>query len=171
MLPHEDVSRTALDILSDFARRTRYYNIDILVGARGVEQKRDPVEAWFTEVGGWILRNKYPRGRAKRDEEIARQAEDFMGEHSMVLHVAEDGTSLSSIHMATLHSRRFPIIQREGTVICACLGRHVAEAVWVLVWKARKAGADDVPDLSEFFTILHNDETYLRGRKNFSVIR
>lgn len=53
-LPNEDVSRTALAVLSDFARWTRYYNIDLLVGAKKVHLRRDPVEAWFTDVGGWI---------------------------------------------------------------------------------------------------------------------
>lgn len=170
-LPNREVTALALSVLSDFARWTRYYNLDLLVGAKKVHLRRDPVEAWFTDVGGWILRNKYPRGRAAKDEELARDAEKLIGSASMVLHSAEDGTPISTIYEATLQSRRFEIIQREGTLICACLARYVADVIWVLTWRARAAGADDVPDLAEFFAILYNDDAYLRGRKNFSVIR
>lgn len=97
--------------------------------------------------------------------------EEMIGEKSLVLHVAEDGKPISSVYEATLRSRRFPVIQREGTFICACLARHVAEVIWVLTGKARTAGANDIPDLAEFFTILFNEESYLRGRKTFSILR
>lgn len=59
----------------------------------------------------------------------------------------------------------------EGTLICASLARFLDDVIWVLAGRARAAGADDIPNLAEFFAILYNDDDYLRGRKNFSVIR
>jgi hypothetical protein len=78
-LPNRDVSMVALKILSDFATLTRYYNIDVLVGSSRVAGQRDPVEAWFNEVGGWILQNKYSKRRAKVDEEFVRWSEQTYG--------------------------------------------------------------------------------------------
>jgi len=170
-LPNEAVSRSALSILADFARWTRYYNMDVLVGAKNVRMRRDPVEAWFTEIGGWVLRDKYSKVRAKNDETFARFAEAAIGKESFMLHIAEDGSQISSVYDATLRSRQMDIIQREGAVICACLARHIADVMFELVWKTRSMGVTDIPDVAEFFTMLYNDESYLRSRKTFSILR
>jgi hypothetical protein len=60
------------------------------------------------------------------------------------------------------------IIQREGTVLCACIARHVSELLYELEHSARAVGARDIPHLHEFFVLLHNDETRFR-RKTFSI--
>jgi hypothetical protein len=49
-LPNREISMAALNILSDFAEFTRYYNLNVLVGSSRVGKQREPIEAWFNDV-------------------------------------------------------------------------------------------------------------------------
>ncbi|WFF01806.1 hypothetical protein [Micromonospora sp. WMMD964] len=166
-LPNIDVSLKALGIISDFAQITRYYNMDLLVGSARVTSMRDPVEAWYSEIASWILEVKYPEKRKARDERWAEFLDATISEFSAVAFTAEDGTPISTIREATLRSSQMEIIQREGTVVCACLARHVSELFFPLEMDARKNGAADVPSLHEFFAFLNNKESFFRSRKTF----
>lgn len=169
-LPDRAIADKALSILAEFATTTRYYNMKMIVGEKGVESQRDPIAAWMAEIGEWALRTKYSERRAREDQEHADRAELALGAHSIVAHTAEDGTPIVSIREMALRSRQFPIVQREGTKVCVYLARHVSELLWVLAMKAQNARADDIPDLGDFFRVLHNDDDYFRRRKTFSMI-
>ncbi len=169
-LPDRAIAEKALSILAGFAKSTRYYNMKMIIGDKGVESQHDPIAAWMAEIGSWALENKYRAHRAQQDREYADLVELMIGSRSMVAHIAEDGAPIVSVRDMALRSRQFPIVQREGTKICVYLARHVSELLWVLATKAQNARADDIPDLGDFFRILHNDDSYFRRRKTFSII-
>lgn len=169
-LPNREISMAALNILSDFAEFTRYYNLNVLVGSSRVGKQREPIEAWFSDVAAWILQNKYSQRQAKSDKQFAHLSEQMYGQFTAVVHLGEDGSPISSVHDAALRSRQMEVIQREGTVICACIARHISELLYELTWSARRAGATDIPALYEYFPLLMNDETLFRQRKTFSIL-
>lgn len=94
----------ALNIISDFAEFTRYYNLNILVGSSRVDKQREPIEAWFDDVAAWILQNKYTQHQAKSDKQFARLSGQMYCQ-SQRLYTSEDGSPVSSVHDAALRSR------------------------------------------------------------------
>ncbi|MGH9960298.1 MAG: hypothetical protein ACREBC_24770, partial [Pyrinomonadaceae bacterium] len=70
---------------------------------------------------------------------------------------------------AALRSRQMELIQRESTFLCACIARHISELITELVYACRRVGASEVPDLFEFFTMLYNEDKFLRDRRRFSI--
>ncbi|SDG46195.1 hypothetical protein [Pseudonocardia oroxyli] len=166
-LPDETICRRALQILSGFAQITRYYNLGQLTGDSN-PGARDPIEEWYDEVGGWILRERYTQKRRARDESTARQLQRDLS-IAYVGHTAEDGTSLDTVYAAALHELQTDLVQQEGVVICACLGRHVSELLRRLVWKARTIDLYMAPDLDEFFPLLNQPESVFRRRRRYSA--
>jgi hypothetical protein len=168
-IPDRGVTMTALGILSEFAEKTRYYNINVLVGASGVTAQRDPIEAWYADVGGWALSYRYTDRRRISDHEFAMNLSLQLGNSAHVAHRAEDGTAVSTVYEAALRSRQMEVVQREGTFVCVSLARHISELLTGLTYACWSAGANDVPALHEFFGLLNNRDSYLRRRKTFSL--
>ena len=168
-LPDRTIAMTALQILSEFAEKTRCYNLNILVGSKKAASRRDPIDAWYSEVGEWIISTKYTSVQRKKDYEFAGFADILLGEASSVAHIAEDGKPISSIHDAALRSRRMELIQRESTFLCARIARHISELITELVYACRRVAASEVPDLFEFFAMLYNEDKFLQSKKVFYI--
>jgi hypothetical protein len=101
-LPSREVSTKALRVLAEFAKITRYYNLDVLVGSARAASLRDPVEAWYSDIVSWILQNRYSQRKRKGDEEFAEFAHALLDDISSVIYTAEDGTQISTIRDAAL---------------------------------------------------------------------
>jgi hypothetical protein len=65
-LADEDLAIRIVNFLAEFARATRYYNLDYLVGARRIG--RDPLDAWAKDVASYLVK-RYPASRRARDAE------------------------------------------------------------------------------------------------------
>jgi hypothetical protein len=167
-LEDEDVTNSILFVLSDFATATRYYNLDLLVGATKANQ-RDAILQWAVEVGQLIIDTKYSPSRNARDQEFAADAEAMMGSFTYVQHTSESGESINDVATAALAGRLGEFIQEEATFCAARLIRYIYEALFALQFRARRSGIESIPHLSEFFAIYYNDNAYLRSRKTFNV--
>ncbi|MCP3797960.1 hypothetical protein NLX83_01685 [Allokutzneria sp. A3M-2-11 16] len=169
-LPDRDLALTALAVLSDFAKSTRYYNLDVLTGAPNIDSKRDPVEAWYTTVATEVLKRKYSGRQKLKDAAEAEFLEKLIEGKAHVLFTAEDGTHIGSIHDSAIRAKQAKIIQRESTVISACLARHMSEVLFVLHYQQSTSNSS-IPPLHEFFSIFFNDERDFRAWKMFSIAR
>jgi hypothetical protein len=48
--PHTDIHNGIVQTLTEFARNTRYYNLDLVTGGKAVRNSRDPMTAWNERV-------------------------------------------------------------------------------------------------------------------------
>lgn len=159
------LARRIIKVLSEFARSTRYYNLDYLVGARGIG--RDPIEAWATDVGQYLA-TTYPARRRTRDEEWAREAEELLGDCTVVLQESESGRPIRTVQESVLHGRLGEWVQQAATFHCACTVRYLAEILTVLNDRAGPGSVTlQLPFLSEFFAVFLNEDRYLKGKKTF----
>jgi len=168
-LPDEDDAAAALGVLTDFARATRYYNLDLLTGKADIHASRDPIEAWYLDVGRRILSRPKSQRYIARAQRNAAAVDTLIGERTFVLFAAEDGAPITTAYDAELRIILNELIQRESVVICACLARQAAEVLQQAVPAAHEAGASDVPYIDEFFEIFNNEESVFKRRKKFSL--
>jgi hypothetical protein len=97
----DDLVVRAVAIVSEFARRSRYYNLDVVTGAstRGGE----PLARWDKEVCAEILRRHHRLTTSqKREIEFARKLKDQPG--IVVAHTADDGSPIWDMENLALHS-------------------------------------------------------------------
>lgn len=160
-----DLADRIIDVLADFAQSAgRYYNLDYLVGASKLG--RDPLEAWATEVAGYLA-TSYPERRRARDLAFAADADDLIGGWSAVMQQTEDGQHIGSVYDSVMHGRIGEWVQEQATFHCATMIRYLAEILSVLNHRSKPGAVVELPCLWEFFTIFHNDDRYLKGRKTF----
>lgn len=159
------VATSIVRVLSDFAKSTRYYNLDYLTSDGG-GNGRDPVEAWFTEVGG-VLEANYPPGRRVRDEADAAVVHELVGPNTLLLQETENGQAIHDLGTSLRHARFVEYLQTTATFHCATIVRYLAEALRILIQQAHADGLS-VPFLHEFFVIYENSDRYLRYRKTFA---
>jgi hypothetical protein len=114
--PDTEIHRAILQAFSDFAKVSRYYNLDYL--AKGsASAVQDPIAAWFARVGSPILTKHYSRQSKSRDKGTALAAQELMGAASFVLHKSEIGSPISSIAEMFEHGAKTKVIQKWGAVL------------------------------------------------------
>jgi hypothetical protein len=156
-----------LRVLNDFARHTRYYNLNFLTGSPYAQGDRDPIDAWRSDVMEEILRTKYTARRAKLDASHAAAMADILEGKGRFSFTAEDGSDINDVFNIKLRLRQAEILQRESVVVCACLARHMADLLYAVNIKA--LGLPDMPFLYELFVVFYNKESLFRSRKVFSL--
>jgi hypothetical protein len=165
-LVDRDLAFRIVGCLSEFARATRYYNLDYLVGAKRIG--RDPLEAWAEDVADYLSKG-YPNRRRLRDKKWADEAEKLLAGHALVLQETEAGRSIRSLSESVLHGRMGEWIQQEATFHTATIVRYLAEILSAMNAKAGPGGVLELPTLWEFFTVFDNADGFLRGRKTFQA--
>lgn len=168
-LPDEHDAAAALEVLADFAKVTRYYNLDVITGRSGIHTIRDPIRAWYGDVGRRILSRPRSQRYIARAKANAKIVDTRRGPANFVRFIAEDGTPINTVYEAELRADLNELIQRESVVICACLARHAAEVLREAVYSAHDAEVDDVPCVDEFFAIFDNEASMFRRRRTFSI--
>jgi hypothetical protein len=155
----EDLSKRILNILSDFARFSRYYNLDVLTG---LDVKEDePLVRWEKEVGSIILKRHPPKSQIR--------PEKFNGFCAMLDSVAEfkhtgvDGAELIDARSMILASESSLPMQKFSFFYTYRIIRVLAQ---LLMEVEMKAGF--YPFLYEFFSIfmIPNDK-YVLGKKSW----
>lgn len=161
-----DVAAAILGVLSEFAQATRYYNLDLLGGNGSPPKGRDPIEAWFSEVGG-RLEVTYGTRRRSRDERFAQFLGEALGDSSAVLQETEDGRAIRDLEDSSRHANLVAHVQREATFHGATIVRYLAEILAKLNRDCGPTGVIQLPFLWEFFAVYNNDDKYLKGRRTF----
>lgn len=158
-----------IEVLSDFATATRYYNLDLLVGSRAAAMQ-EPIAAWHQRVGKPILAAHYSDRQRARNEAQARMLGAIMDPVSSVLHVAEDGVELTSFTEASIATGQIDTLQRYGRMYCLKVVRFLSLILMDLQYEALRAG-HDVPHFSEMFGMFMNDDAYFLRRKTWDPNR
>jgi len=164
-VPDMEITNRILAVLTEFARVTRYYNLDVLTGA-DPDAGRDPIAAWAVEVGR-VLEDRQSPARRQRDERDAATMQRLIGDRTVLLQETETGGALHRVDEAVLHGRRTEFVQREATFHTATIVRYLVETLWQLCDRCRPGAPVEVPELWERFEVFYNGDAYLRRRKTF----
>jgi len=170
VMPASDIHRAIIDVLTAFAKGTRYYNLDYLGGAKS-SGHADPIAEWYNRVAGAITLKHYTERQQRRDRTKAQTMQALIGDKAYVLFSDERGNPIEDFGAAMYHSAQTKVIQKYGQLYALQLIRFGAYLIWGIEGAAHSAGIDEVPCLHEFFRVFYNEDRYFLRRKTWSIYR
>ena len=162
--PDTELHKKLILFLSDFAKTTRYYNLDLLTNTG--KNQRDPIKVWNADIGSLILK-KYPLRKKSQAPEALIKA---MGPRTRVMGTAEEHSLLKSLVGAAQKSYKSELINKFGRLLILQIVRAMTETISELTMKAYKEQTSEIPILTDFFRIFHNEDSYFLKRKTWIVI-
>lgn len=169
-LPSSDIHRGIVSVLDDFASNvTRYYNIDVLTGAKTGEA--DSIAAWQTHVVDPVATKHYSPRQRQRDSMNAAALTSLIGGHSRAMYFTETGQELTSIYEASQRTGQNRRVAPYVRMYVLQIARFVSHVMWDLTQAAYRNRVETVPHLSDFFRIYNNSDSYFRSRKTWSAHR
>lgn len=168
--PAEPVHRGIEEVLSEFATRSRYYNLNYLAGAAGSQQ--DPIALWWERVATPILAGHYSKNQRKQDESDGAFVKQVFGDSAMVLHSTESGEPLRDLSAMYTQGRATAVVQKYGRLHTLQIVRWLASILYELAHHgAYEKRIEALLGLNEPFILFYNEDELLRRRKRWSIYR
>lgn len=161
------IEDSIINFLSKFALTARYYNLNFLTGT--ATKQTDPIAEWYEDIGALVLAAHYSARHRERVERNASIIDQMLGSFSTVHHTAEDGSPLTDVRSASLHTGENAIVQKYGTFYCAKIARFFYMILFDINNEAHKARLP-LPYLCELFFPFMNDDKYLLSRTTFAPL-
>ncbi|HET8956062.1 MAG TPA: hypothetical protein VFN18_10430 [Solirubrobacterales bacterium] len=167
-LPRSEVHQGIVTTLSNFATNvTRYYNLDVLTGASGVEGREDPIVEWIRRVTQPVLERHYTSRAERGHLENAAAMEAVAGPYMMVRFFTEDGILIDSPGAMSMRMAETEFARRWERMYVLQLARFVGSLLGDLGYLG--TATHEIPHLSEYFGIFRNSDRYFRERKTWSI--
>jgi hypothetical protein len=166
--PSSDIHSAIIATLGEFAKTTRYYNLDYLTGGKAAQLQSGP-SAWIERVGRPILKKHYSRKKQVDDILEAQSLEGAMGHILSGIRFDEDGKPITSLEQGLVHPAEIRIIQRFGQFYCLQLIRYLAAVLEELRRISHRDGFQDIPFFGEIFAWFLNDDAMLKSRKTWRI--
>lgn len=168
--PDTLIHKAIITTLSDFADKTRYYNLDFITGAAG--QRTDPIKTWWEKVAGPICTRHYTERQRRKDAENTALLTSLFGDNSAVLHFAEDGSMIREVQEFFGRAGTTAVVQKYGRLYTLQIIRWLATILYELSHSgAYCSRIEALLDLHDPFMIFCNDDWYLRRRKSWSIYK
>jgi hypothetical protein len=167
--PDTPIHQAIISVLSDFAKSTRYYNLNFLTGSAETD-KADPMSAWWTNVANPIIERHYPTSKKECDvEEISRMGEMYDAASTVIMS-DELGEQIGNFTNLMLRVPQTRVAQRYGRMYALQIVRWLA---YVLCGLAEKAAGDPQMEplfgLEEHLWLFIQPDSVLRDRKIWGV--
>ncbi len=163
---HQGIEQT----LSEFASKTRYYNLNHITGAAG--QQADPITMWWQMVGIPICERHYSDRQRKKDEANAVFMDKMLGDDSIVIHHGEDGAEIDNVGDLVARAGATTVVQKYGRLYTLQIVRWLAAILYELShFGAYQKRIEPLLGLNDPFAIFGKDDRYLRDRKTWSIYR
>jgi hypothetical protein len=162
--PNDPIHRGIVETLSEFARRSRYYNLDLI--SEGEPAIAEPTGAWWRRVGQPILARHYPLRQREHDARTAAAITEVMGDVATVLHFTEEDNQIVDLDQFLLHDAATRVVQRYGRLYTLQIVRWLAFLISDLSHRgAHDERIEPLLGLDELFVAFRNDDAYFRTRK------
>ena len=166
--PADGIHQAIVQVLSRFATRLRYYNLDHLAGAGA--QQEDPIGMWWRTVVEPILGRHYSKRQRERDEAISRGMEALIGDSSSVLHSAETGELIGDVHSYWSRGCATGVAQKYGRLYTLQIVRWLSSLLCELGHEgAYRRRIEPLLGVHEPFAMFYNDDAMLKRRKTWSI--
>lgn len=168
--PVDPIHQGIEETLSEFATKSRYYNLNHIVGTAG--QQTDPIALWWKKVAKPICARHYTAAERKRDGVNSAAMTEALSGNAFVLHHGEDGSEINDPGAFFARAGLTAVVQRYGRLytlqIVRWLASILAELAHVGAYEKR---IEPLLGLNEPFAIFGNVDKYLRDRKTWSIYR
>ncbi len=168
--PNDIINQSIAAVLSDFANKTRYYNLSFITGTTG--ESVDPIKAWWQKVAIPICERHYSERQRTKDLENTARLTALFGDSSMILHFAEDGAMIKDAQEFFGRAGTTATVQKFGRMYTLQIVRWLAMILFELSHKgAYLLRIESLLDLHSPFALFCNDDSYLRRRKSWSIYK
>ncbi len=165
-LIHQGIEET----LSDFAVKSRYYNLEFIGGA--AEQQTDPIALWWYKVAKPIIERHYSSRQRMADVNKGLVTSQLIGNNMIVHHHGEDDVEINDIGDFFARPGAIAVVQKYGRLYTLQIVRWLASMLSELSHcGAYQKRIEPLIGLDEPFAIFGNEDQYLRDRKTWSIYR
>ena len=171
-LPRTLIHSGIVQVLSDFASNiTRYYNLDLITSDPRSSKLVSPVHAWYNLVTVPILEKHYGLHHQDRHRRNAEVVDALLGPNSTVQFHSERGDRIETIYEASLQTGITEFARPYARMYVLQLTRFLGRLLSELGYAAHEVKLDVIPEMSDFFAIFNNSDSYFRKRKTWSIYR
>jgi hypothetical protein len=168
--PADPIHQGIEEALSEFATRSRYYNLNYIVGA--AQQQIDPIATWWEKVAKPICERHYSDRQRRKDDANAALMDKMVGDDAIVIHQGEDGTEIDNVRDLAARAGATTVVQRYGRLYTLQIVRWHASLLYELShFGAYQRRIEPLLGLNEPFAMFGNDDPYLRDRRTWSIYR
>lgn len=168
--PNGQIHQAIEEIISLFATRLRYYNLDYLTG-KG-ENRQDPMRLWWEKVAIPICAKHYSKRQQEKDEAVGRTLEGDLGNMCLIRQATEDNNAIGDLFSAYTQSRVALTVQKYGRLYTLQIVRWLTSILFELSHEgAYKHNISSLAGLNEPFVMFFNDDPFLLRRKTWSIYR
>jgi hypothetical protein len=167
--PADAITEAAVACLSGFAKKTRYYNLDLLVGS-GPGVERDPIAEWDKRVNQPILAKHYNPTRRDEDQRRADALGTLLNEFSFVNFVNEDGSQINDAPTMLRRTDEARVAQKWAYLYVARIVRFLALLLDDLHYESARQRLEFIPFVGDHMGMFRNSDAYLRSRKTWGPI-
>ncbi|MBU4230986.1 MAG: hypothetical protein L6277_16360 [Desulfobacterales bacterium] len=169
--PNLLIHKGIVETLTEFAKLSRYYNLDLIIG-REAKQIPEPIGAWWQRVGQPILQKHYTKRQREKDEAQGKIMHALLGGITIVMHHDEQEKKIDNLEAKMIQTGATRIVQKYGRLYTLQIVRWLA----FLITDLSHIGAyqhriEPLLGLDEYFGIFMNNDAYLKDRKTWSIYR
>ena len=167
--PNEAVHKGIVQCLNEFAKLTRYYNLDLLTGGQAARVP-EPVGAWWKRVGEPILSLHYKRVQRKKDRAEANSLNELMNGRVLVLAHSETGESMNDLTALVQRAGATRVVQKYGRLYVLQIVRWLSYLISDLAHHATYTHRiGHFLGLEEPFVLFLQDDDVYRRRKTWAI--
>jgi hypothetical protein len=170
-LPCSPIHQGIIQTLSEFAKKTRYYNLDYLTSENYALKSDDPLNAWYNNVIVPILKLHYNKSQRAKHIQNATTIDSMMNGCASVIHHAEDGSFINNVFVASLDATKAEFAIPYSRMYIMQIMRFISLVFSDLSFSAMELSNKEIPYFSEFFAIFNNDDSYFKRRKTWSIYK
>ena len=168
--PKNEIHQGIEEVLSQFAVKLRYYNLNYLAGS--AQNQQDPLALWWEKVAEPICNRHYSKKQRDQDQLESILIQNLLGEHSFVIHSTEAGEPINSVQQYLLKGRATHIVQKYSQLYTLQILRWLTSMLWQLSsYGTYKKDIQAFLGLHEPFSFFLNEDKYFRNRKTWSIYR
>ncbi|OAV70984.1 hypothetical protein Barb4_00965 [Bacteroidales bacterium Barb4] len=150
-----------IDFLTDFARSSRYYNLDILTG--NTNQTDEPLKKWDSTINKIIVERHYKHNPQK--SKVTLKSAEAIDNIVNVSFYNEQGEGVNNIKDFYLEGMTVDVKQKYSMFYIYCIIRFLSNLIFYL-------DKNYYPFVSEYFSIFRlTDDTYIRKCKTWNIYK
>jgi len=167
--PDHAIHRGIIDCLSEFARRARYYNLDLITSSKKMEPEADPMTAWDMLVTERVIEVHCSTKKRAEIEGEARLNDELYGHATFVRMTSESGEMMNTLYQAALRTGLTDVARKWTPLYVLQIMRWLTYLISDLAHEgAYTYHIDAVLGMEEHFGKFMNDDRYFKTRKKWS---
>ncbi|WP_151949891.1 hypothetical protein [Aliarcobacter butzleri] len=160
------IHQNILRILSDFATKDRYENLNILVNAK---QDNNPLSLWYKQVDLKLFEKYVSK---KKQEEILNNAKiisAIMSPFSVISFSDENDDNINTVLDGSIKTGVYEAVCKKRQLFLAQIVRFWVELIWELQYKAMDLGKEEIPFFNDMFGCFYNHDSYFKTIVNYEI--